>query len=78
MNIVALIATLNLNYFAIQDKQTRKFLAPAVTMALSVYSHHSLPFLKALQGSLPRLGGIPLVAHAPPQVVPPAKCSSPG
>jgi hypothetical protein len=76
MNIFALIVTLNLNCFATKPKQTKKPLAPAVTMALNEYSPLSPLFLKAVKGRLPRLGEVPLVAHALPQVVPPAKCSS--
>ena len=78
MNIFALIATLSLNYFASKAKQTKTPLAPAVTMALNEYSPLS-PLrdkLGALKGHLPRLGEVPLVAHARPQVVPPAKYSS--
>ena len=76
MNIFALIATLSLNCFATKAKQTKTPLAPAVTMALNEYSPLSPLFLKAVKGHLPRLGEVPLVAHALPQVVPPAKYSS--
>jgi hypothetical protein len=75
MNIFALIVTLSLNYFAAKAKRTKMPLAPAVTMVLHEYSPLSLLFLKAVKGHLPRLGEVPLVAHALPQVVPPAKYS---
>jgi len=51
-------------------------LAPAVTMALNGYSPLSPLFLKAVKGHLPRLGEVPLVAHALPQVVTPARYNS--
>jgi hypothetical protein len=76
MNIFALIATISLNCFASKPKQTKTPLAPAVTMALNEYSLPSLLFLKAVKGRLPRSGEVPLVAHALPQVVIPAKYSS--
>jgi hypothetical protein len=76
MNIFALIAILSSNYFATKPKQTKTPLAPAVTMALNEYSPLSPLFLKAMRGHLPRLGEVPLVAHALPQVVIPAKYSS--
>jgi len=77
MNIFVLIATLSLNHFATKSKQTKTPLALAVTMAQNEYSPLSLLFLKAVQGHLPRSGEVPLVAHALPQVVTPAKYSSP-
>jgi hypothetical protein len=76
MNIFVLIVTLSLNYFATKAKRTKVPLAPAVTMALHEYSPLSPLFLKAVKGHPPRLGEVPLVAHALPQVVPPAKYSS--
>jgi len=51
-------------------------LALAVTMALNEYSPLSLLILKAVKDHLPRLGEVPLVAHALPQVVIPARYSS--
>jgi hypothetical protein len=75
MNIFVLIAPLSLNCFATKAKQTKVPLAPAVTIALNEYSLLSPLFLKAVKGPLPRLGEVPLVAHALPQVVPPAKYS---
>ena len=76
MNIFALLVTLSLNYFATKPEQTKVPLAPAVTMAQNEYSPLSPPFLKAVKDHLPRLGEVPLVAHALPQVVIPAKYSS--
>ena len=76
MNIFALIVTLSLNCFATKPKQTKVPPVPAVTMALNEYSLLSPLFLKAVKGHLPRLGEVPLVAHALPQVVTPAKYSS--
>lgn len=76
MNIFVRIATLSLNYFATKARQTKVSLALAVTMALNEYSPLSPLFLKAVKGHLPRLEEPPLVAHALPQVVVPAKCSS--
>ncbi len=76
MSIFVLIATLSLNYFATKAKQTKVSLARAVAMALSEYSPLSPLFLKAVKGHLPRLEEPLLVAHALPQVVPAAKCSS--
>jgi len=76
MNILALLVTLSLNCFATKSKQTKVPLVPAVTMALNEYSLLSPLFLKAVKGHLPRLGEVPLVAHALPQVVTPAKYSS--
>jgi hypothetical protein len=76
MSIFVLIATLSLNYFATKAKQTKVSLARAVTMALNEYSPLSPLFLKAVKGHLPRLEEVPLVAHALPQAVTPAKCSS--
>jgi hypothetical protein len=75
MNIFALIATLSLNYFAGKAKQMKMSLAPVVTMALHGYSPLSPLFLKAVKGHLLRLGEVPLVAPALPQVVIPAKYS---
>jgi hypothetical protein len=78
MNIFVPIVTLSLNYFATKAKRTKMPLALAVTMALHEYSPLS-PLrdkLGAVKGHLPRLGEVPLVAHALPQVVPPAKYSS--
>jgi hypothetical protein len=75
MNIFVPIVTLSLNYFATKAKRTKMPLALAVTMALHEYSPLSPLFLKAVKGHLPRLGEVPLVAHALPQVVPPAKYS---
>ena len=51
-------------------------LALAATMALNGYSPLSPLFLKAVKGHLLRLGEVPLVAPALPQVVTPAKYSS--
>jgi hypothetical protein len=76
MSIVVLSATLSLNCFATKAKQTKMPLALAVTMALNEYSPLSPLFLKAVKGHLPRLEGVPLVAHALPQAVPAAKHSS--
>ena len=76
MSIFVLIATLSLNYFANKAKQMKTPLARAVTMALNEYSPLSPLFLKAVKGHLPRLEEVPLVAHALPQVVLPAKYSS--
>jgi hypothetical protein len=76
MNFFAPIATLSLNCFATKPEQTKVPLAPAVTMALNEYSPLSPLFLKAVKGHLPRSGEVPLVAHALPQVVTPAKYSS--
>jgi hypothetical protein len=76
MNIFVLIVTLSLNYFATKAKRTKMPLALAVTMALNEYSPLSPLFLRAVKGHLPRLGEVPLVAHALPQVVPLAKYSS--
>jgi hypothetical protein len=76
MNIFALLVTLSLNYFATRPKQTKTPLALAVTMAQNEYYPLSPPFLKAAKVNLPRLGEVPPVAHALPQVVTPAKCSS--
>jgi len=76
MNIFALIATISLNCFVTKTKQTKTPLAPAVTMAQNGYSPLSPLFLKAVKGHLRRLGEVPLVAHALPQVVTPAKYSS--
>jgi hypothetical protein len=75
MNIFALIATLSLNCFATKPNQTKVPLAPAVTIALNEYSPLSPVNLKAVKGHLPRLGEVPLAAHALPRVVPPAKHS---
>jgi hypothetical protein len=75
MNIFVRIVTLSLNYFATKARQTKVPLALAVTMALNEYSPLLPLFLKAVKGHLPRLGEAPLVAHALPQVVTPAKCS---
>jgi len=78
MNFFVLLATTSLNCFAIKPKQPKTLLAPAVTMAQKEYYPLSPLFLKAVKGHLPRLGEVPLVAHALPQVVTPAKYSSPG
>jgi len=67
-----------LNCFVTKTKQTKAALVPAVTMAQNGYSPISPLFLKAVKGHLPRLGEVPLVAHALPQVVTPAKYSSLG
>jgi hypothetical protein len=79
MNIFALIAILSLNYFAPKAKQMKTPPAlAATTMTLNEYSPLS-PLrdkLGAVKGHLPRLGEVPLVAHALPQVVPLAKYSS--
>jgi len=76
MNIFVPIATLSLNYFAIKPEQTKVPLAPAVTMALNEYSPLSPLFLKAVKDHLSRSGEVPLVAHALPQVVIPARYNS--
>jgi len=76
MNIFALLATLSLNYCATRPKQTKTPLAPAVKMAQNEYYPLLPPFLKAVRGHLSRLGEVPPVAHALPQAVTPAKCSS--
>jgi len=78
MNIFVLIATLSLNHFATKPKQTKTPLAPAVTMAQNEYSPLLPLFLKAVKHHLSQSGEAPLVAHALPQVVTPAKYSSPG
>jgi hypothetical protein len=75
MNIFALIVTLSLNCFASKARQTKLLLALAVTMALSEYSPLAPLFLRAVKGYLHQLGEVPLVAHALPQVVVPAKCN---
>jgi hypothetical protein len=75
MNIFALIAILSLNCFADKAKQTKMPPVPAVTMALNEYSPLAPLFLRAVKGHLPRSGEVPLVVHALPQVVVPAKCS---
>jgi len=75
MNIFVRIVTLSLNCFATKARQTKVSLALAVTMALNEYSPLLPLFLKAVKGHLPRLEEVPLVAHALPQVVTPAKCS---
>ena len=75
MNIFVLSATLSLNCFANKARQPKVSLALAVTMALNEYSPLLPLFLKAVKGYLPRLEEVPLVAHALPQVVTPAKCS---
>jgi len=76
MNIFVLIATLSLNYFATKARQMKMPLALAVTMALNEYSPLLPLFLKTVKGHLRRLGEVPLVAHALPQVVPAAEHSS--
>ncbi len=76
MNIFALIVTLSLNCFATKAKQMKTPLALAVTMALNEYSPLAPLFLRAVKGHLPQLEEVPLVAHALPQAVVPAKCSS--
>jgi len=48
-------------------------LALAVTMALNEYSPLAPLFLRVVKGYLPQLGEVPLVAHALPQAVVPAK-----
>jgi hypothetical protein len=77
MNIFALIVTLNLNYFAAKPKRTKVLPALVVATALNEYSPLSPPFPKAVKEHPPRLAEVLLVAHAQPQVVTPAKCSSP-
>jgi len=76
MNIFALIVTLSLNCFVTKTEQTKTPLALAVTMALNEYSPLAPLFLRAVKGHLPRLGGVPLVAHALPRVVTPARYNS--
>ena len=76
MSIVVLSAILSLNRFAPKVEQTKMPLALAVIMALNEYSPLSPLFLKAVKVHLPRLEEPLLVAHALPQVVPAAKCSS--
>jgi len=76
MNIFVLIANLSLNYFATKPNQMKVPPAPVVTMTLNGYYPPSLPFPKAVKEHLPRLVEVPPVAHAPPQVVTPAKYSS--
>ena len=76
MNIFALIVTSSLNCFANKARQTKVPLAPAVTMAPNEYFPLAPLFLRAVKGQLPRLGEVPLVAHALPQAVVPAKCDS--
>jgi hypothetical protein len=66
MSIVVLTAILSLNCFASKARQTKMPLARAVTMALNEYSPLLPLFLKAVKGHLPRLGEVPLVAHALP------------
>jgi hypothetical protein len=75
MNIFALIVILSLNCYANKAKQTKVPLALAVTMALNEYSPLAPLFLRAVKGHLPRLGEVPLVAHALPQAVVLAKRS---
>jgi hypothetical protein len=75
MNMSVLRAPLSLNYFATKARPTKTPLAPTVTMALNGYSPLSPLFLKAMKDYLPRLGEVPLVAHALPQVATPAECS---
>ena len=75
-NFFVPIVTSSLNCFAVKPEQTKVPLAHAVTMAQKEYSPLSLLFQKAVKGYLPRLGEVPLVAHALPQVVTPAKYSS--
>jgi len=75
MNIFALLVTLSLNCCATRPKQTKTPLALAVTMAQNEYYPLSPPFLKAVRGHLSRLGEVPLVAHALPQAVTPARYS---
>jgi hypothetical protein len=75
MSIVVLSAILSLNCSAPKTEQTKKLLALAVIMALNEYFPLSPPFLRAVKVRLPRLEEVPPVAHALPQVVPPAKCS---
>jgi hypothetical protein len=77
MSIVVLPATSNLNCFANKAEQMKMPLARAVAMALNEYSPLSPLFLKAVKGHLPRLGEVPPVAHALPQVVVAAECNSP-
>jgi hypothetical protein len=76
MSIVVLSAILSLNCFGNKAKQMKTPLALAVIMALNEYSPLSPLFLKAMKGHLPRLEEVPLVAHALPQAVLPAKHSS--
>jgi hypothetical protein len=76
MNIFVLIATISLNCFATKPKQTKMPLAPAVKMEQREYYPLSPLFPKAVKGHLPQSGEVPLVAHALPQVVIPAKYSS--
>jgi hypothetical protein len=77
MNTFALIVTLSLNYYASKAKQTKVLRALAVIMALNEYFPLVPLFLKMVKGHLPRLGEVPLVAPALPQVVIPAKYSPP-
>jgi hypothetical protein len=76
MNIFALIVTLSLNCFATKAKQMKTPLALAVTKALNEYSPLAPLFLRVVKGHPPRLEEVPPVAHALPQAVVPAKCSS--
>jgi hypothetical protein len=76
MNIFALIVTSSLNCFASRAKQIRLPLALAVTIALNEYSPLVPLFLRAVKGHLLRLEEVRPVAHALPQAVVPAKCSS--
>jgi len=76
MNFFVPIATISLNCFATKPKQTKTPLAPAVTMAQNEYYPLSPLFLKAVKGHLPQSGEVPLVGHALPQVVIPARYNS--
>jgi len=76
MSIVVLSAISNLNCFAIKAGQTKMPPARAVTMALNEYFPLSPLFPKVVKGHLPRLGEVPPVAHALPQVAPAATCDA--
>jgi len=76
MSIYALIVTRSLNCFASKARQTKVLPARTVTMTLNEYSPLAPLFLEAAKGRLNQLGEVPLVAHALPQAVVPAKHSS--
>jgi hypothetical protein len=76
MNIFVLTATSSLNCFVLKAKQTKKPLAHAVITVLQEFSPPLPLFPKAVKDRLLLLVEVPLVAHALPQVVGPAKCSS--
>jgi hypothetical protein len=76
MSISALIAPVNLNYFALKPRQTKVPPAPAVTRALNDYSPLSPLSPKALKEHPLRLAGALPATHVRPQVALPANPSS--